>query len=95
MSSQKLTTTGAGMDRSAFQAARQFATVAARLVFRGLLVAVVMGVIFGLLIGVGGLVLGVEVERLRQVGFLSGGVSSFIAMVFVFAEVRRGKHLGP
>lgn len=60
-----------------------------RLALRGLAAAVAMGVVFGLVIGIGGAVLGVETERLYVIGGLSGWVSGFLAMLFVFAQMRR------
>lgn len=94
MGLQKLTATSAGIERSALQAARLFVTAASRLFLRGFAVAVLMGVIFGILIGVGGLLLGVETARLVNMGLTSGWVSGFIAMVFVFSGMRGAKHPG-
>ena len=91
MGSQKLTTRSAGIERSALQAAGLFVAAASRLFLRGFAVAVLMGVIFGILIGVGGLLLGVETARLVNMGLISGWVSGFIAMVFVLYGARFDK----
>lgn len=94
MGSQKPTITSARMESSAFHGVRQFVIAASKLALRGLIVAIIMGVIFGLLIGFGGTLLGVETERLYIIGGMSGWVSSFIAILFVLSEARRGKHTG-
>lgn len=72
----------------------RFFVGASRLVLHGLVVAVLMGVVFGLLIGVGGTLLGIETERLYVAGGLSGWVSSFIAMMFIFLQLRRERSAG-
>lgn len=79
---------------SAYQSVVRFIVGASGLALRGLGVAVVMGVVFGLLIGVGGFVMGVEAERLVMFGGFSGWVSGFIAMMFVFTQIRRNHHSG-
>lgn len=77
-----------------FHSMVRFFAGASRLVLQGLGVAVLMGVIFGLVIGVGGSLLGVEMEHLYVAGGLSGWVSSFIAMMFIFQQLRRKRNLG-
>jgi hypothetical protein len=68
--------------------------VASRLALKGLAAAVVMGVVFGLVIGIGGTALGVETERLSVIGGFSGWISGSLAMVFVFVQMRRTRHSG-
>ena len=71
-----------------------FVAAASGLALKGLVVAVAMGVIFGLVIGIGGTVMGVEPARLYLIGGFSGWVSSLVAMMFVFTQMRRNRHSG-
>ena len=87
----------AGNTKSVYSMCRSiahFVGAASGLALKGLAVAVAMGVIFGLIIGVGGAVMGVEPERLYMIGGFSGWVSSFIAMMFIFSQMRRNRHSG-
>lgn len=79
---------------SATQSVVRFFVGASGLVLRGLGVAVLMGVVFGLLIGIGGLWLGVESEQQIIMGGLSGWISSFIAMMYIVLHVRREQNAG-
>lgn len=79
---------------SATQSVVRFFVGASGLVLRGLGVAVLMGVVFGLLIGIGGLWLGVESEQQIIMGGLSGWISSFIAMMYIVLHVRRERTTG-
>lgn len=79
---------------SATQSVVRFFVGASRLALRGLGMAVLMGVVFGLLIGIGGLLLGVESEQQIIMGGLSGWISSFIAMMYIVLHVRRERTAG-
>ena len=79
---------------SATQSVVRFFVGASGLVLRGLGVAVLMGVVFGLLIGIGGLWLGVESEQQIIMGGLSGWISSFIAIMYIVLHVRRQRTAG-
>lgn len=79
---------------SMFRSIARFVAAASGLALKGLGVAVAMGVIFGLVIGVGGAVMGVETARLYMIGGFSGWISSLVAMIFVFSQLRRNRHSG-
>lgn len=79
---------------SVFRSIARFVAAASGLALKGLGVAVAMGVIFGLVIGVGGAMMGVETERLVMIGWFSGWVSGLTAMMFVFSQMRRRRHSG-
>ena len=85
---------GGDGSESATQSVARFFVGASGLVLRGLGIAVPMGVVFGLLIGIGGLWLGVEREQQIIMGGLSGWISSFIAMMYIVLHVRRERTAG-
>lgn len=89
MRSRIVTTDNAERRVSAVGSVVHFVVGASKLALRGLVVAVAMGVLFGLLIGVGGMLMGVETQRLYVIGGFSGWISSFVAMMFVFSQMRR------
>lgn len=78
---------------SSMQSAVRFFVGASRLALQGLGVAVLMGIVFGLLIGVGGLLLGVEADQRLVIGGASGWLSGLIAMIFVFLQLRRERNM--
>lgn len=86
---RNVTARDAGAVGSARRSAMQVAATASKLALQGLLVASLMGILFGLLIGFGGAMLGVETQRLTVIGGLSGWISGLVAMLFVFAQMRR------
>jgi predicted transporter len=61
----------------------------AKLAAYGLGIAILMGVFFGLTIGLGGAFLGIETSRLLTLGAMSGWASGFVAMVCVFLRLKR------
>lgn len=81
-----------GSVESSGQSAVRFFVGASRIALQGLGVAVLMGVVFGLLVGVGGLLLGVGVDQRLAIGGASGWLSGLIAMIFVFLQLRRERN---
>lgn len=61
----------------------------AKLAAYGLGIAILMGVFFGLTIGLGGAFLRIETAKLLTLGAMSGWASGFVAMVCVLLRLKR------
>lgn len=75
--------------RGPFRVLSDIIAGAARLVWRGLIVAIAMGIFFGLLIGIGGPALDLENQQLYKLAGLSGWISGMVAMIVVFRKAWR------
>lgn len=62
---------------------------ATRFAWRGLITAMAMGVLFGLIIGVGGQMAGIDQDQLYILAGASGWISGLVAMLVAFASFFR------
>ena len=92
MGSRKAKSRERGHRTGFFRSVKNFILGASRSAFLGLGVAIGMGVVFGLAIGIGGAMLNIEPERLYVYGGMSGWVSGLVAMLYVFIRVWRQRH---